>query len=238
MRSGPASAACRAERMQRIGEDILAALDAAAAAPEPPRIGEVLDGGGTSAFAFTLLVLSLPFLQPISLGPLGTIGGLAMAGIGWQLARGDARPWLPKSVGEARLEARQWAQVAAAARKVLGWAGKVVRPRLGHWTEGRRGHRIAGSLVIAAALLLAIPLGGIPLNNLLPALAIVCAALALMADDGLMFLLAVFWLLVTLGYFIALYEVFLAMAKKAWLLFEAWPQLSWLVELGWRSLAG
>ncbi|WP_334130791.1 exopolysaccharide biosynthesis protein, partial [Silanimonas lenta] len=113
-----------------------------------------------------------------------------------------------------------------------------VRPRLGHWTEGRRGHRIAGSLVITAALLLAIPLGGIPLNNLLPALAIVCAALALMADDGLMFLLAVFWLLVTLGYFIALYEVFLAMAKKAWLLFEAWPQLSFLVELGWRGFAG
>lgn len=224
--------------MQRVGEDILAALDAAAKAPVPPRIGDVLGEGGSSAFGFTLVVLCLPFLQPISLGPLGTIGGMAMAGIGWQLARGDARPWLPRKLAEAPLDSAQWAQLAAAARKVLGWAAKVVRPRLGHWTEGRRGHRIAGALVIVAALLLAIPVGGIPLNNLLPALAIICAALALMADDGLMFLAAVFWLLVTVGYFIALYEVFVAMAMKAWALVQLWPAAQMLLDAGWRSLSG
>lgn len=224
--------------MQRVGEDILAALDAAAAAPVPPRIGEVLGEGGASAFGFTLVVLCLPFLQPISLGPLSTIGGLALAGIGWQLARGDERPWLPEKLSQAALDAKQWAQLAAAARKVLGWAGKLVRPRLGHWTEGRRGHRIAGSLVVVAALLLAIPVAGIPFNNLLPALAIVCAALALMADDGLMFLFAVFWLLATIGYFIFLYEVFVAMAMKAWALLQLSPTLWMLVEAGWRALAG
>ncbi|MGL6289637.1 MAG: exopolysaccharide biosynthesis protein [Silanimonas sp.] len=224
--------------MQRVGEDILAALDAAAAAPVPPRIGEVLGEGGASAFGFTLVVLCLPFLQPISLGPLSTIGGLALAGIGWQLARGDARPWLPEKLSQAPLDAKQWGQLATAARKVLGWAGKLVRPRLGHWTEGRRGHRIAGSLVIVAALLLAIPVAGIPFNNLLPALAIVCAALALMADDGLMFLFAVFWLLVTIGYFIVLYEVFVAMATKAWAVLQMAPTLWALVEAGWRVVAG
>jgi hypothetical protein len=224
--------------VQRVGDDILAALDAAAAAPVPPRIGDVLGEGGASAFGFTLVVLCLPFLQPISLGPLGTIGGLAMAGIGWQLARGDARPWLPEKLSQAQLDAKQWSQLAAAARKVLGWAAMIVRPRLGHWTEGRRGHRIAGSLVVVAALLLAIPVGGIPLNNLLPALAIICAALALMADDGLMFLFAVFWLLVTVGYFIALYEVFVAMAMQALALVELAPMLWRLVEIGASALAG
>jgi len=224
--------------MQRVGEDILAALDAAAAAPSPPRVGDVLGDGGASAFAFTLVVLSLPFPQPISLGPLGTVGGLAMAGIGWQLARGDARPWLPESLSQARLEPAQWRQLAKAARKVLGWAGKLVRPRLSHWTQGRRGHRIAGALVVVAALLLAIPVGGIPLNNLLPALAILCAALALMADDGLMFLFGLFWLLVTVGYFIALYEVFVAMAMKLWALVQAWPVAWALVDAGWRALSG
>ena len=224
--------------MQRVGEDILAALDAAAAAAQPPRIGDVLGQGGSSTFGFTLIVLCLPFLQPISLGPLGTIGGLAMAGIGWQLARGDARPWLPEKLSNAQLDSKQWGQLAMAARKVLGWAAKFVHPRLGHWTEGRRGHRIAGSLVIIAALLLAIPVGGIPLNNLLPALAIVCAALALMADDGLMFFAAVFWLLVTVGYFMLLWQVFVAMAMKLWALVLAAPTLWMLVEVGWRTLAG
>lgn len=224
--------------MQRVGEDILAALDAAAAAKDPPSIGAVLGEGGASAFAFTLIVLCLPFLQPISLGPLGTIGGLAMATIGWQLARGDARPWLPESLSQARLDSKQWSQLAAAARKVLGWAAKFVRPRLGHWTEGRRGHRIAGGLVVVSALLLAIPIGGIPLNNLLPALAIVCAALALMADDGLMFFAAVFWLLATVGYFIMLYKVFVAMLMAAWAMLQAWPTVWMLAEVGWRSLLG
>ena len=224
--------------MQRIGEDILAALDAAAVAAPPPRVGEVLGKGGVSAFGFTLVVLCLPFLQPISLGPLGTIGGLAIAGIGWQLARGDARPWLPRNLAEAQFDAAQWAQLAATARKVLGWASKLARPRLGHWTEGRRGHRIAGSLVIVAALLLAIPVGGIPFNNQLPALAIVCAALALMADDGLMFLFAVFWLLATVAYFIFLWQVFVAMAMKAWALVQAWPAIDALFGVGWRALGG
>lgn len=224
--------------MQRIGEDILAALDAAAVAPEPLRISEVLDGGGTSAFAVTLVVLCLPFLQPISLGPLGTIGGLAMASIGWQLARGDARPWLPEKLANTRFEPQQWAQLAAAARKVLGWAGKIARPRLGHWTEGRRGHAIAGSLVVVSALLLAIPIGGIPFNNQLPAFAIACAALALMADDGLMFLFAVFWLLATIGYFIVLYEVFVAMLRSLWSLIEAWPLVKLVFDVGWMGLMG
>ncbi|HAI58374.1 MAG TPA: exopolysaccharide biosynthesis protein exod [Xanthomonadaceae bacterium] len=224
--------------MQRIGEDILTALDAAAASPLPPRIGEVLRAGGTSSFGVTLVVLCLPFLQPISLGPLSTIGGMALAGIGWQLARGDARPWLPEKISQASLETRQWAQTAAAARKVLGWAAKLVRPRLGHWTAGRRGHRIAGSLVVVAALLLAVPVGGIPFNNQLPAFAIVCAAFALMADDGLMFLFAVFWLLATVAYFIALWKVFLAMALKIWALVQAWPAIEIALGVGWRALAG
>jgi len=224
--------------VRRPGEDILEALDAAAAAEHPPRLGEVLGQGGSSTFGFTLVVLCLPFLQPISLGPLGTLGGLAMATIGWQLAHGDARPWLPEKLAQAQLDSRQWGQFALAARKVLRWAGKFVRPRLGHWTEGRRGHRIAGTLVIIAALLLAIPIGGIPFNNLLPALAIVCAALALMADDGLMFFAAVFWLLATVGHFIALWQVFVGMATTLLALLEMVPALQVLVEIGWRALLG
>jgi hypothetical protein len=224
--------------VQRVGEDIIGALRAAATAPVPPRVGEVLDGGGSSAFAFTLIVLCLPFLQPISLGPLSTLGGLALAAIGGQLARGDARPWLPAKLAGAALDAQQWRQLADASEKVLGWAGKVVRPRLGHWTEGRRGHRTAGLLIIAAGLLLAIPVAGVPFNNTLPALAIVCAALALLADDGLMFFAAVFWLLATVGYFIALYKVFVAMAMGLWSLLQAWPVAWTLAEAGWRALAG
>ena len=224
--------------MQRIGEDIIGALRAAAAAGAPTKLGDVLSGGGSSAFAVALIVLCLPFLQPISLGPLSTLGGLALVALGWQLGRGDVRPWLPERLASAMLEPTQWSQLADAAEKVLRWAGKMVRPRLGQWTEGRRGHRIAGALVIVSGLLLAIPVAGIPFNNMLPALAIVCAALALLADDGLMFLFALFWLAVTVGYFIALYKVFVAMVTTAWALITAWPTAWALAKLGWHTLVG
>lgn len=222
--------------MRRVGEDIITALRAAADAEHPPRIGEVLSGGGGSAFAFALIVLCLPFLQPISLGPLSTLGGLALAGLGWQLVRGDARPWLPAALSDAALEPAQWRQLAGAAEKILSWAARIVRPRLGHWTEGRRGHRTAGMLIMVAGLLLAIPVAGIPFNNTLPALAIVCAALALLGDDGLMFFFSVFWLVVTVGYFIALYQVFVAMAKTAWALITDWEGVLLAIEVAWRFL--
>lgn len=224
--------------MQRVGEDILEALRSAAAAAEPPRVGEVLAGGGASAFAVALIVLCLPFLQPISLGPLSTIGGLALATLGWQLARGDARPWLPATLATARLDSAQWAQLAASADKVLGWAGRVVRPRLSRWTRGRRGRRTAGTLIITAGLMLAVPVAGIPFNNTLPALAIVCAAFALLGEDGLMFFLAVGWLAATVAYFALLFQVFVAMFTVLWGWLLLWPVLLALARVGAASLGG
>jgi hypothetical protein len=221
-----------------IGADIRSALRRAASSEHPPTLGEVLDGGGQSSFAFALIVLCVPFLQPISLGPLSTVGGLALAALGWQLIRGDARPWLPGKLAEARLDVRQWSQVSAVAERIFRWAGRLVRPRLQHWVAGRSGPRTAGVLIVTAGLLLAVPLAGIPFNNLLPALAIVFAAFALLGRDGLMFGVSVFWLLATVGYFVALYQVFVAMLMAAWRLVLAWPILEIGIRHGWRLLLG
>lgn len=223
---------------QTIGADIRVALDAAARSECPPTLGEVLGGGGQSAFAFALIVLCIPFLQPISLGPLSTVGGLALAALGWQLARGDVRPWLPSRLADARLDARQWQQVAAVAERMFRWGGLLVRPRWTHWVDGRSGTRTAGALIVIAGLLLAIPLAGIPFNNLLPALAIVFAAFALLGRDGLMFGVSVFWLLATVGYFIALYQVFVGMLMAVWRVLQAWPALEIGIRHGWALLSG
>jgi|GEM_PF-528191 len=222
--------------MQRVGEDILIALRQAAVAEPPPSVGEVLAGGGVSAFAVALIVLCLPFLQPISLGPLSTIGGLALATLGWQLARGDARPWLPVTLANARLDRAQWVQLADSADKVLAWAGHVVRPRLSGWTRGRRGRRTAGALIITAGLMLAVPVAGIPFNNTLPALAIICAAFALLGEDGWMFFFAVGWLIATVAYFVLLFQVFVAMFTTLWSLLLLWPVLLTLARIGAGSL--
>jgi len=65
------------------------------AASQPLTLGEVADGLGGSSFSLLCIILSLPFLTPISLGPLATVGGLTLAAIAWQLVRGHAAPVLP-----------------------------------------------------------------------------------------------------------------------------------------------
>ncbi|OOO01611.1 MAG: hypothetical protein USCGTAYLOR_02189 [Chromatiales bacterium USCg_Taylor] len=60
-------------------------------------LGQVLDSIEEAAFAFICIIMALPFLQPLTLGPLSVIGGLSFAALGWQLFRGHPTPMLPQN---------------------------------------------------------------------------------------------------------------------------------------------
>lgn len=167
----------------------------------PLSFGAVFHELGRDGIAMALLVLCLPFLQPISLGPLASAGGLVLAGIGWQMARGRTELWLPPKVRDAALEAAGWERLLGVFRWLVRLFSKITRTRLTQWTDGERGHRIAGCFAVAGGLLLAIPMGGIPFNNMLPSLIIVSAAIAVIERDGLLYAVAVFWTVATLAYF-------------------------------------
>jgi hypothetical protein len=64
-----------------------------------------------------------------------------------------------------------------------------------------KGRQIGGLTMLFAGLLIAIPFFGIPLNNLLPALAILFVCLGELEQDGVMVFIAFGWLVVTLIYF-------------------------------------
>jgi hypothetical protein len=167
----------------------------------PVSFGAVFEELGQDGIAMALLVLCLPFLQPISLGPLASAGGLVLAGIGWQMARGRRALWLPPKVRDAALEAAGWERLLGVCRWLVRLFARITRTRYTQWTDGERGHRIAGWFAVAGGLLLAIPMGGIPFNNMLPSLIIVSAAIAVIERDGLMYAMAVFWTVATLAYF-------------------------------------
>jgi hypothetical protein len=184
-------------------------------------LGELADQLKDASFYFLGILVCLPFLFPVTiLGPLTIPGGLAIVGIGWQMWRGAEKLTLPARFARVKLGATAWSALLGVCQRLLSITARFAKPRLQHWTEGKRGEYWAGLLVMISGALLAIPMGGVvPLNNTLPALCGVCACVALLENDGLWFAVSVFWLILTLIYFALIaYFVFYAGAElKAWM---------------------
>jgi hypothetical protein len=182
-------------------------------------LDEILDRLGEASYSLIFILLSLPFLQPIALGPLSTVGGLNFAALGWQLLRGQQTPWLPDRVRGMTPSGRLWRTMLKICLFVIRLCERFTRPRWQSWVTGQFGERLCGSIVVAAGLLMAIPVPGVPLSNALPVLAILFIAIALLEQDGAMLLIALFWLLVTLLYFgvLAYAIAFLGEQALGWL---------------------
>lgn len=168
---------------------------------QPMAFGEIIAEIGDRSFAFICLLISLPFLIPVSLGPISTIGGVALIALGWQMVRGRETLWLPRRMAEIRLSERQIEMMQGACRRVLSICRKISRPRLTGWVDGRFGLVFAGWMMILSGLLIGVPLPGLPLTNTIPALCAIFACVALLEQDGLMLLLSLFWLIVSVVYF-------------------------------------
>jgi hypothetical protein len=156
---------------------------------------------GDASFSFICIVLALPFLQPIPLGPLSVLGGLNFMALGWQLARGRETPWLPVRLKSAAPPERVWVAMLRACERILKICGRITRPRLTSWVTGSKGRKIGGALIFTGGALMAIPFGGVPLNNTLPALIIIFACIGELEQDGGMLIVALFWMVATLAYF-------------------------------------
>jgi hypothetical protein len=183
-------------------------------------LGEMLDSLGETAYGLIAIVLTLPFLQPISLGPLSTVGGLTLAALGWQLYRGYPTPILPEKMRRIVIDQRTWKILIRVCLKITTWCRKFSRPRYTSWVSGVQGRRIGGLTILLAGLLIAIPFFGIPLNNLLPALAILFVCIGEFEQDGVMVFIAFGWLVVTLIYF-------------AFIFVAAWSLGEWAIGF-WR----
>ena len=166
------------------------------------------------------MLLAVPFIQPLPLGPLTTICGVTFMALGWQMARGRNSPALPKSAGGLRIHGQFWLKVISFMRRILAICQRFTRERLGSWVQGKRGSQTVGILILVGGALLAMPMANLPLNNFFPALMIFFAALAWIERDGLMLVLSAVWGGVTILYFAAVGAVLWFFGAKA---------LSWLI---------
>ena len=171
----------------------------------PLTLGEAIDTLDEAAYSFIAIILALPFMQPIPLGPLTVIGGLTFALLGWQLLRGHESPVLPRRIRAVEMNEHSWRILVNVCLKILGVCRKFTKPRHAWLFEGRRGQRIGGFVLASAGMLMAIPFGVLPLNNTLPGLSILFYGIGELEQDGVMVFVAFFWLAVTVLYFTAFF---------------------------------
>jgi hypothetical protein len=164
-------------------------------------LGEALDTLDEAAYAFISLILVLPFLQPVPLGPLTVLGGLTFAMLGAQLWRGHESPVLPKKVRAVAMKEKNWRILISICLKIVGFCRKFTRPRYTTLISGRRGQKLGAIVLISAGVLMAIPFGVLPLNNVLPGLAILFYCFGQLEEDGLMVMVSFAWLVITAVYF-------------------------------------
>ena len=164
-------------------------------------LGEAMDTLNEAAYAFISLILVLPFMQPVPLGPLTVLGGLTFAALGIQLWRGHESPVLPQKVRAVALKEKNWRILITICLKIVGFCRKFTRPRYTTLISGRRGQKFGALVLISAGVLMAIPFGVLPLNNILPGLAIIFYCFGQLEEDGLMVMIAFGWLAITTIYF-------------------------------------
>lgn len=157
----------------------------------------MLSGKGRSLI---LMLLSLPFCQPIQIPGLSTPFGLAIAFFGLRIGFGK-KIWLPKwllkkSVPQATLK-MMTAKTLHLIEKMKPW----IHPRLSWLSRSSLMERANGLIIFVLGILLALPLP-IPLSNLTAAWSIFFIALGILEDDGLFVLIGYLISLVTIALFL------------------------------------
>lgn len=165
-------------------------------------LDEALARLGPASFCFVCLLLAIPFIQPLPLGPYTMASGITFMAAGWQMSRGHGAPRLPKVMSGMRIHGKGWVAVLRFCQKLLAFSRRFTRPRFQGWVSGSAGDRFIGRLIFIGGALLAVPVANLPFNNSLPALMIIFAVIAWFERDGLMIFISFFFGILTVIYFI------------------------------------
>ena len=133
-------------------------------------------------YMLLVMVLSLPFCQPIPLPGLSTPLGLIIAIIGARLALGR-KPWLPSRLLDTRLPPKLFAKVFQLTQKMVAWFERLLRPRMLWVTSTPQREQLHAVPIVICALMLLLPLP-LPFSNVIPAWGVLLIAGGLIERDG------------------------------------------------------
>lgn len=144
-------------------------------------LDDLLKSFGTRGFGLLILVFALPNGIPAPIAPgLSAVLGAPLLLFSLQMLLGFGTPWFPKSWRERGFKRGDVAKLLRPTLPVILRIERYVRPRLTHLT-GRSASRLVGLMILWNAILLSLP---IPFGNLIPAWAIILAALGQVERDG------------------------------------------------------
>lgn len=191
--------------VRRLSMDLQDLLrEAAGRALTLAELEEILQGRG---FALFILLLSLPFLFPISIPGLSVPFGVVIFLLGLRIATGQ-KPSLPKAVLRHQVKFTTLEKIIGFGLKLCARMEKVVKPRM-HFLQRWPGMiNLIGIGIASGGLQLCLPLPPlIPFSNFIPALSVVLLTAGMMERDGLMVLSGYFVNLAAWVYFVIMFAV-------------------------------
>jgi len=163
-------------------------------------IGALLELVGEQGLLVICIILSIPFLFPVSIPGVSAVFGavIILIGVGVTL---DRLPWLPRQIVSRELKREQLLPVFEKGIEFVKRLERFVGPRLSGLTEGALMNRVNGIALVIAGLMLIIPLGLVPFSNTIPAIAIVLLCIGMLQRDGYAVLGGYLFIILTLVYF-------------------------------------
>ena len=174
---------------------------------------ELIAALGARASALLAVILALPFCSPITIPGLSVPFGLVITVLAARFALG-LPPWLPARLLAVKLPPRFFRSVLEGASKFIGVIERQLRPRWLWLTKTEALRRLHMAVVGAGALLLLLPIGGIPFTNTLPALVVVIGTLGVLERDGVAITTAYGFLILTIIYFTVFAGVVVGLAQR------------------------
>lgn len=155
---------------------------------------------GEQGILLFCVILTLPFLLPVSIPGVSTLFGLVIILLGISLIL-NRLPWLPARLMDRPLSNAHLLPVLERGVNFAKRLERWMRPRLTGMTQGAAINRVNGIALTAGGTLLLFPLSIIPFSNTLPAVAVLLLALGMLQRDGYFVLGGYFALTITALYF-------------------------------------
>lgn len=163
-------------------------------------IAEILQVLSQKGRSLILILLSLPFCQPIQIPGLSTPFGLAIAFIGLRMTFGK-RFWIPEKFLNKNIPTNTLNKIIDKTLNLVRKMKRWIHPRFSWLCHSPFMEKGNGLIIFALGIFLALPLP-MPLSNLTAAWSILLLALGILEDDGLFILIGYIASLLTTVFFL------------------------------------
>ncbi len=161
-------------------------------------LGGLVDRLEGRVYTLLLVLLALPFCQPIMLPGLSTPFGTVIALLGLRFAFRQ-HPWLPQRLLKTQLSGKHLPKILRGSARVLSGIEKLLHPRLSFLFELYFTQFLSGMIIFFSGLMLLLPLP-IPFSNMLPALTVVLMASSFSERDGIALGMGMILFLISFGF--------------------------------------